>query len=298
MHLLEMPAVRPRLHIERDDRPGEQIVSAPMSFIGEIRVPIGRPILPQPDVTGGEIDHAEIRIERGAVQDAAPAVLVRVPLPRVREAVAWTGDRVELPDLFAGLGVVRAHLPASAAVAPGRADVHQTVVIDGRRRRIRAGLAGQPRLPHEGAGLLVERDEHGIAAGEEHFPVRDHDSLISAGRPFRVRAVSPFHLPGGGVDGERVPGAGRDIHHAIDDDRRSFELAARATVLQADHPRAAQLLDIGGVDLVERGVALMPVVPSAQRKVLARRRNPVPAGDHGGRDDGGNREADHGRQTS
>ncbi len=46
MHLLEMPAVRPCFHIERDDGPGEQIVSAPMSFIGEIRVPVGRPILP------------------------------------------------------------------------------------------------------------------------------------------------------------------------------------------------------------------------------------------------------------
>ena len=52
----------------------------------------------------------------------------------------------------------------------------------------------------------------------------------------------------------------RRFKDAVDDDWGSFELATPAALFQTNHPRAAELSDIGDSDLIQRGVALMPVV--------------------------------------
>ena len=182
-------------------------------------------------------------------------MLVRVAFPGVAAAFARSGHREELPHLGAGLDIVCADLSADADLAARDADVHESVAIYRRRAREGARLIGEPRFPDDRPGLLVQRDERVVALRKEHFPFDDDDAAVGAaagaaqlGRIFPLDRAVPC------VDREHVLKARGDVDHAVGRDRRRLHVAAVA-VLEVNHPRAAEILDVREIDLVERRIA-------------------------------------------
>src|SRR6266496_1761137 len=67
--------------------------------------------------------------------------------------------------------------------------------------------------------------------------------------------------------------AGDDVHDAVLHKRGCLQrvFAAEAGPLEAGHPRPFELLDVGGVDLLERGIALVGQVSAVRHPVHADR---------------------------
>ena len=173
------------------------------------------------------------------------------------------------------------------AFLEGRADDHD--VLDDGRRRVEPDLAGleidllalaedrallhvddaafAERRDHR-AGLRVERDQ---AVAGRHVedalvafavgPVR-HAAAGQLARRDRgavafAVAVRPDQLAGPAVErDDRAARAGGRVEHALDRERRAFELVlgARAEVVGLEAPRDLELVEVGGVDLIERRV--------------------------------------------
>ena len=72
-------------------------------------------------------------------------------------------------------------------------------------------------------------------------------------------AVRPEEFSGGGIErDDRTPCAGSRVDHAVDHQRRAFELelGAIAEAIGLETPRDFELAEVGGVDLIERFVAV------------------------------------------
>src|ERR1700730_13477425 len=97
MHLLEVPAIFSRFGLDGNHRDREQIVAG-----ADTAVEIG------PWVAGGEIDQAEVGIDRRCLPNGGPAVFPHVVIlrPGVVAELTRTGNGVEGPDQAAVLGVV------------------------------------------------------------------------------------------------------------------------------------------------------------------------------------------------
>src|SRR5688572_20870571 len=110
MHLLEVPAVPARLHLDRDHRDAEEIVAGPHGAV-EIGTRVAR----------REIDEAELGIDGRRLPDGGAAMLPRVIVarPGVVPGFAGTRDRVEGPHELAVVRVVSLHAAAHRAVAAG-----------------------------------------------------------------------------------------------------------------------------------------------------------------------------------
>src|SRR5262249_28487096 len=92
------------------------------------------------------------------------------------------------------------------------------------------------------------------------------DALVNAG------AVLPDQCAAPGVEREDVAVAGREIHDAVLDDRRSLHRVLGAEPrAQVHHPGALEALYIAAVDLAERRIArIAPVAPDGE-PLLGRR---------------------------
>ena len=173
--------------------------------------------------------------------------------------------------------------PASPGRRVGADD--DDVLVDQRHRVVRhhhVHFAGLAEAGVDRAGLGVERDQ--TAAG------REDDAWIAAvTRPIRDAA------PGRRAAGDRIPPdflaglrlerhdavRGRQIHDAVDDDRRRLGIDAAAAsaggsrrgriALQGIGPHARQLRDVPGIDLLQRRIAGAGQVVAVHRPVAADR---------------------------
>ena len=71
-------------------------------------------------------------------------------------------------------------------------------------------------------------------------------------------AVDPQQFAGGGIHcDDRTPRPGRRVENAVHHQRRPFEFVFRAVaeIVGLDAPRDFEVVEVGGVDLVERPVA-------------------------------------------
>ena len=80
----------------------------------------------------------------------------------------------------------------------------------------------------------------------------------------KLAFVAPVFIAGLGVKGDHLPHRRGDEHHAIVDDR--------GRLVPFDHPggegpHRCQAFDVGGVDLVERAVALPVISPSIKHPI-------------------------------
>src|SRR5207249_8601404 len=124
----------------------------------------------------------EVEIRIVAADDprlSADAQIVRELAPGVAARVARPRDRVELPELPASGGVVRADvagLGRAVAVASGQTLNDLAVRDDGSARfGVSPGPVGDHRLPDDLAGAGVERDEPRVVRREEHLVLVDRD---------------------------------------------------------------------------------------------------------------------------
>ena len=172
----------------------------------------------------------------------------------------------------------------------GHRRLHDDDVVDDERRRVRADFARlerdltlscrhlpkttpsfrstTPSLPNGGdrlAGLRVQLDE---AIADRHVddplvalavgPVRQAAARELARRHLRapalVHAVHPLQLAGLRVERhDRAARAAGRVEHALDHQRRAFELVlgTRAEVVGLEAPGDFELVEVGGVDLIE-----------------------------------------------
>ena len=135
------------------------------------------------------------------------------------------------------------------------------------------------------AVLRVERDQ--AVAGrdvEDAFvaaavgPVRDAAARQlprrDAGALSLAQAVRPDQLAGLAVErDDRAPRAAGGVEHAVDRERRAFELVlgTRAEAVGLEAPRHFELAEVGGVDLIERRVLGAADVGGVVRPVAAGR---------------------------
>ena len=176
---LVVPAQLAVLDVEGEDRVGEQVHAVPLGAVAE-------------RVADGDVEQAELRIERRGLPDAA-AVADAADPGRARDVPALVvlvlRDRVEVPDHLAGRRIHGQHVAArNQALAAGRPHVDHAVV-DLRR-------GGEP-VAHGDGGLDVRVPE------AQH--VQD-----DAGLP--VVAEGLDRLAGRGVEGEDERAGG-----AVDD---------------------------------------------------------------------------------
>ena len=147
VHFLEVPLVGAGLHVEREDRRREEVVAAALRS-----VLIGRGIADR------DVDHAELRIDRRMRPERSAAVRPRIAFPRVVPEFAGAGNRVEPPQLLAGLRVEGGELAAHAAFAARQPGEDAAVGVDRRAGRA-AAIDRDLDVPDRLAGLLIERDQ-------------------------------------------------------------------------------------------------------------------------------------------
>src|SRR5690606_27409017 len=130
-----------------------------------------------------EIDHAELGVDARRLPDRRAAVLpcVVVLRPGRMADLARAGDRIEVPDPFAGLRIVRADPAADAELAAGEADDDHAVVVERRGRDAVAfvRIAGE-HVPHDGPGSLIERDEPAVEPPDKDHAVAEADAAAQA----------------------------------------------------------------------------------------------------------------------
>ena len=271
MHLLEVPGVFPGLGLQGHHGRAEQVVTF-----------THRAIVIRPAIADREVDEAEFGIERRRIPDRGATAhrMVGAGRPGLAAFLARTRQRKPAPHDLAGLGIERGQPAADAKLAARDPAVDHAVIVE---RRAGDAVAVLPlfdrRLPGDLAGLHVQRDDVGVELAEVDLSFSHRktaidpaaadrrDGLIDAGPVF------PDHLAGLGVEREHVIVAGDDIHDAVLHERRRLEgiFAAEARALQARHPRALELPDIGGVDLLQRGIAIIGEIAAVRHPVLADR---------------------------
>ena len=243
-----------------------------------------------------QIDVAQVEIRRERRPDGGvPGVVPGSVFPRLVAGIAGLRDRVEGPELLArprveSPHVTRRHLlgrRTSPLRKRGSDDDH---ISDDDRGRTRAdAVVHQIQVPPEPqlevhdpvvaegrvgeARLRVQRD-HVIGGGDEKHPffdairpVTDAAPGVAARRvPAAFTLVEPVHP-------ERLPRLRIDRHRRPPESRGGIEgpvrvqrghavvaLGGRTEVARLPAPRDLQVLDVRGVDLIERRVARGPGV--------------------------------------
>src|SRR5688572_8700943 len=315
MHELEVPLALTGLEIDRDERFREQVVARTVAAVFVDRRRLDR-----------EIDDAGLRIGRDLGPDTVVAsVFRRSVLPRLVAEFALTWNAVERPELFAGARVERSHLPlhvggvfVAEALEHRRADDDH--IADDRGCRVQADLrffvVGLLAVDHDAVfeidfavlakagdrltGLGVQRDE-AITDGDVNDavvalavgPIGESATRQLARRPPRCTlafftSVGPLQFAGARIGGDhRAPGARRGVEHALDHQRRAFELrfGTGTEVIGLDAPRDFQLAEVVAVNLIERRVLRSAKVRGVHRPlaVLGARHRAGLSG-HEGRD--------------
>ena len=253
---LIVPAQLAGLHVEREQRRGVEVVAFARGAAEH-----------RHGVAGVDVDEPEIDIDRRRVPHAGAALLPDLSVlrvarrrPRLVSRFARTGNRGELPQQLAGLGVERHDLAAKRPVAVGEAGEEHAAGV---HRRAGNGLAGLRRRvadlrgPDQLAGALLDRGDVAVHQADKHHPVTERDArrirdaeagvqqiadvggLETLGRLF---GGTPDPLAFAGLRIERVESrAGRHEHHAVFDDRRG---PRRGVAIELHRPRAAQRLDV------------------------------------------------------
>ncbi len=172
-------------------------------------------------------------------------------------------DRIKSPQQLAVVGIERLDEPAHAVFAAVGSDQH-LVVDDGRRHRFAVALLGigDLRFPKHAASLRIERNQLGVKSSHENLAAGDRHAAVV--RPAAERGdwthlvlVVPELLASDRIDRINVVVRGRQVHHAVDDDRRGLH---RLDDFGLEHERGPQVLDVAGVDLVAAVMAQLRVV--------------------------------------
>jgi hypothetical protein len=200
--------------------------------------------------------------------------------PGVAADLARAGEGVPTPQDVAGFGI-ESRQPASYAEFPsGVAAVDDPLII---KRRARYAVPVVPildrRFPHLLAGLDVESNEIGVELAEEQHSFTHSQAAVEPATAYRrdllvdSRPALPKHFPRLCVEREHVVIAGDHVHDPVLDERRRLArvFPAGPGALEAGHPGSLELLDVVGVNLLQRRIALVGQVSPVRHPVLADR---------------------------
>ena len=241
---LVVPPVGAGLRIERDDRREKEVVAA----AGRADLLVPRRPVPDPHEQLVELRVVHDRVPGSAAASAGPP-LAGPRLGRARHhrvggravgafrRVAWHG--VEAPLERARVRVVRGDVAAHAVLGAAVANVDETVGHPGRAGDgVGLRLIDGHRLPGDRPGRGVERDEAAVDHADEHLAAVDRDAAIhdiaaglGADRAIHLRIVHPQAGARSRVDRVHDAPGRRDVHHAIDDERRGLGPAIHREVV-------------------------------------------------------------------
>ncbi len=240
--MLEVPRHASRLRIERQGRIQVQAVVGDAALFDRMQQQTGVVGLRHP-----EESQLQFRIvAAGRPHRSAIALLQRHIVPGLVVRVAWLSDGIDMPEDFSGLRI-ETDDPLSAGLPPHR-PLHDLAVHDqgsAAHASTRLGIA-ERLLPHQFAGLRVQRDHHGIGRGEVHLVFIQRNASLRRGRPGRELArVLPQLGSRRGIQRLDVVSVAGKEHDAVVHQRRRLIGAG----LQSPGPGHAQLLDVRLVDL-------------------------------------------------
>ena len=220
----------------------------------------------------------------------------RIPRPGVVPGLAFAGNQVECPQQVPGAHIIAADVfgiafalaPAVAITAaidrtadpadhdhiahndrPGRIDIaaHRHL---GRPAQVHFALVAKAGGGHP--GFRIERIEELAAHRNDariiaRLPERHPARALPRGLFQRVRSglLHPLHRPGRGIERLNIAKRIRHIEHAIGEDRRAPVVGRRGQIgkhrgdrrrHRGRGPGQFQVWQIGGRDLVKRGIAL------------------------------------------
>ena len=183
----------------------------------------------------------------------------------------WFRNDVKLPDFSSGLGVERRDEAANAVFTAGHAHDH---LVFHHQRRDGKGVAlrvfGDLRLPDRPSALCVDGHDVRVKRAHEKRIAEDRQPAIHLAAAYRQAlrqhiVINPEHASGFGVERDGVVGRLREIHDAVDDERRGLECLQR---LRLKHPFQLEVLHVGGRNLLQRAVALAHVGAGIGEPVL------------------------------
>ena len=197
--------------------------------------------------------------------------LGRTGLPRLVPFLTGSRNRVEAPDLLAGLHVVRRDEAANPVLAATHADDH--FVLDDERRvrnRVARRRRRHLRLPDLASAFRVDGNQVRIERPHEQRVTENRDAAVvraTADDAIGVRcvAIDPERAAGDRVERHDVVRPLREVHHAVDHERRGLPVASDRRLI---HPLELQVLDVGRRDLVEQAEAVTRVVARVGQPIL------------------------------
>ena len=255
-----MPSQPAGVRVERQHRIGVEVVAFALR-----RVPV------RPGISGTPIRQIQSRIVRTGDPDGAAAVHPAVAWPGVVPRLPWFRNDVKLPDFFSGLGVKRRDEAANAVFAAGHTHDH---LIFHDQRRDGKGVAlrvfGDLRLPDRPSALRVDGHDVRVERAHEKRIAEHRQAAIHLAAAYRqvLRqhiVIHPKHASGFRVERDGVVGRLREIHDAVDDERRGLECLQR---LRLKHPFQLEVLYVGGRNLLQRAVTLAHVGAGIGEPVL------------------------------
>ena len=182
---------------------------------------------------------------------------------------ARSGDREGTPQLFAVVGVVRYYVTAYAVFA-ARATNKDLAVNDQRHQGhvLTLLVVLDLLVPCHLSGLGIERHQMIVGRGEVELVLPEADAAagwVQLCEVFRqLPLVTPDLVAGLRIEGNDLVHRRRHEHDAVVDDRRGLVAFIDAG---RKRPRRLQILGVGGVDLVERAVALPVIGPAVEHPV-------------------------------
>src|SRR5262249_47893870 len=206
--------------------------------------------------------------------------MVRTRRPGLTAGLTRGRERIRPPEDLTTLGVQGSDTATDAKLATGDANIDRPIVVD---RRAGNSVAILPLLdgglPHHLASLGIQGYDIGVELAEKHHPLTQRHATVypaaADGTDLLIdaRPVLPEELTGLGIHRKGVVVARDHVHDAILDERRGLVrvLAAVRGSFESDHPGALEVLDVGGIDLLQRRIALIGQVTAIRHPVLAYR---------------------------
>ena len=279
--LLVVPDVLAGVRVQGDDRRQIEVVAA----AGAAQV-----AAPRRPVAGADVHQVQRGVEGHGVPGCPaaaefPVLAARVPGLRglghrlILEGLARVArHREPAPFLLARFGVVGRDVAAHAILRATVAD-HHVALEDARRAGDGVGACVvDERIRPSSArpGRRVERDQPAIEGADEDLALVERDAAVDdiAAGPVaqlarHLRVVGPQALARARIDRMDDAPRGRDIHDAVDNERRGLDAAGGFEVVG---PFQAESLDVVGGDLRERAEARLGVVEAVGGPVPRRRR--------------------------
>ncbi len=212
-----------------------------------------------------------VRVVRAREPSRRTARFPTVAAPRLVSGLALARHRPQTPKPLAGRGIIGVEEAAHSRFAA--ADADDDFVLYGKRRRgnrVAQRVVRDLFLPAHRTGARVERHDVTVERPVIERLAKDGDTAIRPWKAERQELLghrprpAPERPPRAPVESNHRAGRLRDVHDAIDDDRRRLERAAASRLKDPDGTKGR---DVVPRDRVQRRVAVRTVIARVSQPV-------------------------------